>query len=130
MVVKFQADTTTPLEAIVNVKDAEFPRFKRFLAESTSHGSTGGYAEYVDSGSRELQKFKLTLGWDADAATHAALVTALTNETALAFSIQDPDGDEVISFSAFVEEIGRMGEKKGQFEAEVVIQPTGAPTIT
>lgn len=121
---------TSTLTAIVKVLDGEIPRFKRYLAEFTAHDSSSGYDEYISTGRRGLDKFKLTLGWDSGATTHAAIVTAFASDTAVAMSAEDPNGDEVIAFSAFIEEIGRIAKQKEGYVAEVVIQPTGAPTIT
>jgi hypothetical protein len=121
---------TSSLTAIVDVLDGEIPRFKRYLAEFTAHDSPSGYDEYISTGRRGLDKFKLTLGWDSTATTHAAIVTAFGSNTAVAMSAQDAAGEEVIAFSAFVEEIGRISKQKEGYVAEVVIQPTGAPTIT
>lgn len=121
---------TTALTAIVKVLDGEIPRFKRYLAEFTAHDSTDGYDEYISTGRRGLDKFKLTVGWDSTATTHAAIMTAFGSDTAVAMSVEDPAGDEVIAFSAFIEEIGRISKQKEGYTAEIVIQPTGKPTIT
>ena len=130
MVVSFQADTDTPLETIVNVLDGEIPEFEKFLADSTSHGSAGGYSEFIATGQRQMNSFKLTLGWDPADATHAALVTAFDSDSPVAMKVQDPNGDEVISFNAHIQKLGRVSKMKDMLKCEVTIQPTGQPTIT
>jgi hypothetical protein len=118
------------LTAIATILDGEIPRFKRYLAEFTAHDSTSGYDEYISTGRRGLDKFKLTLGWDAVEETHEAIVAAFDSEDPVEMSVEDPAGIETITFDAFIEEIGRIAKQKEGYVAEVVIQPTGAPTIT
>lgn len=120
---------TSTLTAIVKVIDGEIPRFKRYLADVTAHDSTSGYDEYISTGRRGMDKFKVTLLWDSAATTHAAIVSAFASDTAVAMSTRAGTG-ETIAFSAFIEEIGRIAKQKEGYVAEVVIQPTGAPTIT
>lgn len=121
-------DVSGTLTAI-SVLDAEFPQFTKFIAESTAHDASGGYYEATASGKRKLEPFNWTLAWDTSAATHAAVVTAFDSDAPVTFSIQDPDGDEVISFEAHVEQIGRVAAQEGILSAKVKIHPTGAPTI-
>lgn len=116
--------------AIATILDGEIPRFKRYLADFTAHDSASGYDEYISTGRRGLDKFKLTLGWDIGEDTHAALVAAFDSEASILMTVSDPDSAEDISFQAFVEEIGRVAKQKEGYTAEIVIQPTGAPTIT
>lgn len=123
-------DVSESLTAIATILDGEIPRFKRYLAEFTAHDSTSGYDEYISTGRRGLDKFKLTLGWDIAESTHAAIVAAFDAEDAVEMSVEDPAGVEVIAFNAFIEEIGRIAKQKEGYTAEVVIQPTGAPTIS
>lgn len=116
--------------AIATILDGEMPRFKRYLADFTPHDSTSGYDEYISTGRRGLDKFKLTLGWDAGEETHAAIVTAFDSDDPVEMAVEDPAGVETITFDAFIEEIGRIAKQKEGYVAEVVIQPTGAPVIT
>lgn len=123
-------DIAETLTAIVTILDCEMPRFKRYLADFTAHDSASGYDEYISTGRRGLDKFKMTLGWDADEETHAAMVTAFDSEAPVGMNIEDPAGVEVINFDAFIEEIGRIAKQKEGYVCEVSIQPTGAVGIT
>lgn len=127
---KMQTGTATNQTAIADILEAEFPEQERFLADVTSHDSASGYAEYISTGLRALNAFTVTLLWDVDETTHAAIMTAFAAETATNFTIQDPDGDEIIAFAGFVQKVGRIVVMKDGYKAQITIQPTGAPTIT
>lgn len=122
----------TALTTVVSLLEgSEMPKFKKFIAEATPHNATGGWAKRVATGKRSLESFKLVLGWDSDEATHAAMQTAFDSEAAVNMSVVSPDGsDENIAFSAHIEEIGRMPAQEDVYKAEVMVTPTGAPTIT
>jgi hypothetical protein len=120
---------TGSLTTIVGVTDVDFPEFMNYVAESTGHDSSGGYYEAVATGKKRVQPFPATLNWDTAEATHAAIVTAFDAGTAVGMSIEDPDGDEVISFSAIVEKIGRVSRQEDRYYAVVTFHPTGAPSI-
>lgn len=120
----------TTLTAIVGVEDAPFPKFKKFISESTGHDAAGGYYTAVATGKRRLEPITVTLIWDKAQATHAAVVTALDSTDPVSMSIEDPDGDEVIAFSAHIEAISRISQQEQTYRAQVEIHPTGAPTIT
>lgn len=121
---------STTLTAVVNVVDVDFPKFKKFLAESTAHDSTSGYQTWVATGKRALESFTCTLMWDDSTTTHAAMVTAFDSDAAVSMSIQDPDGGEIIAFSGHIFGMERMSQQEEGYQCEVEIQPTGAPTIT
>jgi hypothetical protein len=122
-------DVGTVLTAVTKVMDVGFPEFEKILAESTAHDSAGGYYEAVATGKRKLNEFTCTLTWDTAQATHAAVVTAFDSDAAVSFSIQDPDGDETISFEGHIRTVGRIAEQEDVYKAEVAIAPTGQPTI-
>jgi hypothetical protein len=130
--VVFKVMITTTLTAVANLLDIDFPEQTKELADNTPHPSNGvtGYRSWIDSGVRSLSEFTAVLGWDDASATHAALVTAFDATTALSMSIEDPAGNEVIAFSGFVRSIGRVAKIGDGYKCNVVIQPTGAPTIT
>lgn len=129
---QIKIEVTAVLTAIVNVLEgSELPKFKKFIAEATPHSATGGYAVRVATGKRSLESFKMVLGWDKDEATHAAVSTAFDSDDPVNMSVTSPDGtDEVIAFSAHIEEIARLTGQEDAYTAEVMITPTGAPTIT
>lgn len=113
------------------LEGSELPKFKAFIAEATPHNSTGGWAKRVHTGKRSLESFKVVLGWDSDETTHAAIQTAFDADSAVSMNVISPDGsDETIAFSAFIEEIARMTGQEDIYKAEVMITPTGKPTIT
>lgn len=128
MKVKITVGTT--LTTIANLLDAEFPKFNKFLAEQTGHDATSGYAEYIDTGKRGLDSFKMTLGWDSESTTHAAIVTAFSATTTVNMSIEDPGAVEIISFAAHIKSILRISKQEEGYQAEIEVQPTGLPTIT
>lgn len=128
--VKLHIGTATPWTAIASIIDGDFPEQEALTAESTGHDATSGYATFVKTGKRQLNPFTLTLTWDTDDTSHAALVTAFDAEAAIALQAQDPDGDEVIAFSALVTKLGRVSKQDGVFTCVVTFQPTGAPSIT
>ena len=90
----------TTLTAIAHILEADFPAQIKELYDSTAHDSTDGYRTFVDSGLKELGEFTMRLMWDSADSTHAAIVTAFTGTAAVNMSIEDPDGVEVIAFSA------------------------------
>ncbi len=124
-------DISSTLTAIAEVLEgSELPKFKKFIAEATPHNATGGYAKRIATGKRSLESFKLVLGWDKDEATHAAIRTAFDSNDAVNMNVASPGGDETIAFSAHIEEIGRIVGQEDAYTAEVMITPTGHPTIS
>jgi hypothetical protein len=121
---------TGSLTTIVSVIDSEFPEQKKIVDEFWTHDASGGYKTRVASGARDLTPFKATIAWDDTAATNLALLTNLASDASVGFSIQDPDGQEIIAFSAHVTSIKRISNAEEAYKAEVEISPTGAPTIT
>lgn len=126
--VKIQSGTN--LTAITYMIAGELPKFKKFIAEATPQSSTGGWAVRVATGKRSLESFKVTLGFDSDETTHAALQTAFDSESTVNMSVVSPGSDETIAFAAHIEEIGRIAEDEDYYKAEVMITPSGKPTIT
>ncbi len=120
----------TTLTSIAHILDCEFPKFVKVIKEFTGHDATEGWAEWIASGKRKMEKFKMTLGWDSADSTHAAIVAAFDADTSVNMSIEDPDGVEVIAFAAQVETLDRISEQEDGYKCEVEVQPTGKPTIT
>ena len=127
VVLKIMVSTT--LTAVANIIDVDFPEMEKILSESTGHDSTAGYAEYIATGKYKANEFSCTLTWDSADTTHAAIVTAFDAAAAVSMSIEDPDGVEVISGSAHIRTISRIGRQEEHFQAEVAIQPTGQWSI-
>ena len=121
----------TSLTAITYVLEgSEMPKFKKFIAEATPHSSTGGWAHRVATGKRSAESFKLVLGWDSDEATHGALVTAFDSDSSVNMNVVSPGTDETIAFAAHIEELARLPAQEDAYKAEVMISPTGKPTVT
>lgn len=113
------------------LEGSELPKFKKFIAEATPHSATGGWAKKYATGKRDAESFKVVLGWDSDEATHAAVHTAFDSDSPVTMAVVSPDGsDETITFSAHIEEIARLTDQEDVYKAEVMITPTGKPTIT
>ena len=121
---------TGSLTTIVSVMDVAFPKQSRVIAEVTGHDAPTGHYQALPSGKRRLEPFDATMVWDDTAATHAALLANFNASTVLGFSIQDPGGQEIIAFNAWVEAIGRISKQTEGYQAVVTIHPTGGPTIT
>lgn len=118
------------LTSIANLLDAEFPEQEKTLAEARYHNSTDGYLDYIATGLRQLNSFTIVLGWDDAETTHAQIITSFGANTVVSMSIEDPLGQEVIAFDAHVQKILRQGVQDDLYKCEVLIQPSGAPTIT
>lgn len=129
---KVKIMVSTTLTAIADLLDADFPTMEKVLAEMTAHPTSGatGWDVAVDTGKRKSSEFMMELGWDDTVATHAAIQTAFDATTAVSMSIEDPEGSEVIAFSAHIRSIQRIGKQEDGYKARVMVKPTGAPTIT
>ena len=128
LVVKISISST--LTAITEVIEGEIPEFEKFIAEMTPHSATGGYATHVATGKRKMNEFKLTLGWDSDDSTHAAIIAAFDSNDAVNMSVVCPAADETIAFAAHITKLGRISAQEDGYKCDVTIQPTGAPNIT
>ena len=128
LVVKISISST--LTAITEVIEGEIPEFEKFIAEMTPHSATGGYATHVATGKRKMNEFKLTLGWDSDDSTHAAIIAAFDSNDAVNMSVVSPAADETIAFAAHITKLGRISAQEDGYKCDVTIQPTGAPNIT
>lgn len=127
VVLKIMVSTT--LTAVANLMDVDFPRFMKFISESTGHDQADGYYEAVATGKRRVEPFRAVLAWDTSETTHSAMVTAFDSDAAVSMSIEDPAGDETISGTAHIEAIGRVSRQEDTYQAEVEIHPTGKWTI-
>jgi len=125
-----QITVSAALTAIADLVDGEIPEFEKFLAEMTPHSASGGYAVHVATGKRKMNEFKITLGWDSDAATHAAILAAFDSNDPVGMAVITPGADETITFSAHVSKVGRLSPQEDGYKCDVTIQPTGAPVIT
>jgi len=127
---QIKIDVSGTMTAVAHVLDSDLPEQERIIADATGHDSANGHAEYLSTGLRQINEFKMTLAWDATESTHQAILAAYNSDSAVGMSVADPAGTETIAFNAFITKIGRVSEKKGVYKAEVTVQPTGAPTIS
>ena len=118
--------------AVANVEDVEFPKFSKYMAESTAHDSPSGYYEAVFTGKRRIEPITMKLVWDQANATHATdiLASGFEGDPALLWSIAVPASNETIEFSAHLESLQRIAAQEGKMEADIVIHPSGTATIT
>lgn len=106
------------------------------MAEVTNHGSSGGWAEHIPSGIKDVEDISITLVYDAAQATHAnaagGVIHAHLNETKLAYQIVLPDtGSTTWTFEAYVTNVNtQIGEGEDALMQEITIKITGAPTLT
>lgn len=117
------------LTAVTHVVDFEFPELEKILAEITAHDSPGGWAEFISTGKRKANSFTCRLTWDIAEVTHAAVVAAFDSDLPVVMSAEDPNGYEVIQFSAHVSKLGRIAEQEEGYSCDVTIQPTGIISI-
>ena len=121
---------TGSLTTVVNLADVEFPEQEKTLAEARYHDSTDGYMEWIATGLRQLNAFTAVVAWDDTETTHAQALTSFGADTTVGMSIEDPLGQEVIAFDAHIQKILRVAPQDGVYTAEILIQPSGGPTIT
>jgi hypothetical protein len=115
---------------IAHILESDMPEFEKILADVTAHDSTSGYAEQIATGKRQVNEFTTTLLWDADAATHTAIIAGFNSDATVNMTVEDPDGVETITFAAHVVKIGRVAAQEEGYKADITFQPTGVPTIT
>ena len=126
-----QIDVSGTPTTLAKIREVSWPVFKKFIAEATTHDSTGGYYEAIDSEKKRIMPFPLVLAWDTSQSTHAAILTAFNTATLVTFKVSDPDGDESIAFECFIEEVERqISGQEGMYAARVLIHPSGQATIT
>lgn len=120
-------EVTAQLTAVTHVVDFEFPEFEKILADVTAHDSPGGYAQFIASGKRQLNEFKVKLTWDKSESTHAAIQAAFDSNDPVGMSVSDPAGTENIQFDGHISKMGRTADLEDAYYCEVSIQPTGQP---
>ncbi len=114
---------------IAHAREISAFELEKELADITAHNAPGGYAQWLDTGRRSIGELTITLTWDKNEPTHAALLAAFDSKQPTEFTFADPNSDETITFDGLIKKIGRVGEQDNAFSAEVTIQPTGQPTI-
>lgn len=124
----WRIDISSTMTVVPGLEDMEMPYKKNHKVETTNHGSSGGYQEYFYTGFKEQPTVKMKLQWDASNTVHKQLNT-LDQTPALTDMEFESAAGEVISVPCIVEVIKRMNPLKGIVQAEVEIQPSGAPTI-
>jgi predicted secreted protein len=129
VVLKIRTAPST-LTTVAKVLDVDIPPQILELADVTNHASTGGYREFLSTGVRELGEFPATLLWDDTDTSHAKILSVFAANAAVDLTVQDPAGQEIIAFAAFVRQISRMAKIGEAYKCQVTLRPTGQPTIT
>lgn len=127
---KVKITVSAALTTIANLIDFDPLTLRKTLVNMTGHDSASGYDVYVDTGKRSIPSLKLTLGWDDSNNTHQALIAGYNSTSPVNMSVEDPAGTEVITFSAFIQEISRVYKQTDGYKAIITIQPTGVPTLS
>ena len=128
--VEVQINVGSTLTAIAHVMEIAYPEFEKILYERTAHDSPEGYTEYGDSGKRKVNSFVAKLEWDAEEATHAAILAAFDATDPVQMLIKDPDGSETITGYAHIQKVGREAKQDSGYYCSVTIQPTGKWSIS
>lgn len=128
MGVKLYLKNGATYDEIPGLTDIDFPEQEKVLEEATPHNASGGYAEFVATGKREVKEFTATLLFDPDDTVHAALVTAFGSLTPSGFKLTNSDASEGWTFDGHVKGFKRESKQDGAYKAEVTIQPTGTLT--
>lgn len=126
----FKITVSTTLTAVTKMLDVTWPKQVAETADNTPHDATSGYRTFLKTGVFELQPHQVTLEWLDTEATHAAILTALASTDAVACSIEDADGNEVIAYDAHIVGLDRVTALSDVFKGVVDVRPTGEPTIT
>lgn len=127
---KVRIDVAETPTVIAYLVDAEMPEFEKFLADVTSHGSASGYSEFLATGQRQLNSFKITVAWDPTDSTHAALLAGFNSDDVVDIEVEDADSGETIAFDAHIVKLGRVSKMKDALKCDVTLQPTGPAVIT
>ena len=123
--VKVKITVGSALTAVAHVIEMDYPEFEKILYDRTGHDSPDGYVEFGDSGKRKVGDFKCKLEWDAEEATHAAILAAFDSTDPVEMSVEDPDGSETITGNAWIQKVGREAKQEDGYFCSVTIQPTG-----
>lgn len=112
------------------VAELEGPGIVNEEIEVTAFDSTGGYHEFI-MGPKTLEDIKAKIFYTPTNSTHAALVVLANSGASTTWAVVFPDvGNTTWSGAGFVKSFtpkaGGVGEA---LEAEIVIKPTGAPTL-
>lgn len=128
--VNWKVDVSSVLTTVPNVRDIAFPEEDNEITDITAHDSTNGYTERIPTGRVNTNEFTVTLTWDDAETTHQEIRTHHASKALLPMSITSPDGQETLSFSAYVRKLARSSAQNGSYDMVVTLAPTGAVTTT
>jgi predicted secreted protein len=119
--------------AVAEVTKIEPPALKLDTVDVTSHGSTGGWKEFVGT-LKDGGQMVIDINYVPTAATHknssGGLIFLLANGTLQAFSLVFSDvGATTWTFSAFVVDFKASAPVDGKLSAVVTFKLSGQPTL-
>ena len=118
--------------AIAEVLDISGPNLSRATIDATSHGSTGGWKEYL-AGVKDGGEVSFTVQYVPTNSTHDAstgLLSLLDDTTPSTFSLVFPDsGSTTWTFNGWVTAFHPSAPVEGKLTAAVTIKVTGQPTL-
>lgn len=128
-----RGDGATPTEAftaIAEVKDIDGPSMSREAHDASTHGSPGGYAEFV-GGLRDGGDISFTLNLDPADTGFQDLRNDYEDNAPHNYQIIFPDaGAETVTFPGLVTDFSFSAPVDGILELEVTIKVAGQPTWT
>jgi hypothetical protein len=126
--IAFKINGTTMAE----VMDFEGPGIKNELIKTTSHSNASGYDTYI-TGTKDNDEIKFDINYVPTEATHnnaTGLVGFANTGELVTWSVVWPDvGGTTWTGDGLVLSFTPKGKIKDQLMAEVVVKPTGAPTL-
>jgi predicted secreted protein len=123
----FKVNGTT----VANVKDFEGPGIKNDLIDVTSHSSAGGYKEYI-LGQKDNDEIKFDISYVPSEGTHnfaTGLVGLADSGDSFTWSVVWPDETTTWSGTGLLLSFTPKAKIKDELMAEIVVKPTGAPTL-
>ena len=127
-------DGATPevFAAVAELTDISGPSFSKDTIETTNHGSTDGFREYI-SGLKDGGEVNLTLNFLPQGATHgydSGLLSQLVDDEVHNYKIILTDEDATtITFSAIVTSFDIAEPIDDKLSAEVTLKLTGVPDV-
>lgn len=119
---------TEAFTAVAEVHNISGPSLSRDSIETTHHGSTGGFREYLP-GLRDGGEVTIDLNWDHGNATHAGLYTQIDSGTDNGnFQVEFPDAT-VFEFSGHVTSFDVTAPIDDRLTASVTFKVSGQPSL-
>lgn len=122
--------TTEAFTAVAEVHNISGPSISRDSIETTHHGSTAGFREYLP-GLRDGGEVTIDLNWDhGSGANHSALYNDIDTGTANGnYQVEFPDAT-VFEFSGHVTAFDVTAPIDDRLTASVTFKVSGQPSLT